>query len=39
MGALCPDHGNILLRKACENHANVQLVKHAPSLSRAKRNP
>jgi len=39
VGALRPGQGNILLREVHENLADVKLVKHAPLLSRAKRNP
>ena len=39
MRAVHPSQKSIPLRKVCENHADIQLVKHAPSLSHSKRNP
>ena len=39
MGALRPSHGNIPLKEVRKNLVDVQLVKHAPLLSRVKRNP
>ena len=39
MRALHPCKRNIPLRKVCENHADIQLVKLAPSLIHSKRNP
>lgn len=39
MRVVQPNQRNIPLRKVCENHADIQLVKLAPSLSHSKRNP
>ena len=39
VGALHPGHGNSSLREIHENLMDVKLVKHAPLLSQAKRNP
>ena len=36
--ALFPSQRSILLRKVCKNHADIQIVEIAPSLSHSKRN-
>ena len=38
MRVLHPNQRNIPLRKVHENHEDIQLVKHAPSLSHSNRN-